>query len=173
VEVSGTANADAVQGVDVVIVTVPFAGQAAIYKDIGPHLASGAIVCDTTSPLATAVGGRASWVLTPWQGSAAEQAEALLPEGIRLAAGFHSVSAEVLNDLGRALEGDVLLAGDDEAKAAVGALVERIPNLRWVDAGPLSSARLTERLTALLVNVNRRYKVKDAGIRIVGLPGRD
>ena len=169
--VAGAENPAAVSGSDLVFVTVPYAGQAQIYRALTDHLDAGSIVCDTTSPLATAVGGRPWQVVTPWHGSAAEQAKALLPKGARLVAGFHTVSAEALAELDRDLQGDALLCGaDDEAKAAVGALAERIPNLRWGDAGDLSAARLLEPLTAILVRVNRRYGIRDSGIGITGIP---
>jgi NADPH-dependent F420 reductase len=168
-EISGTSNQEAAAGGDVVFVTVPYAGQAEIYRSIKGTLRTGALVCDTTTPLATAVGGRPWEVITPWAGSAAEQAKALLPAGVRLVAGFHTVSAEQLQALEQAVEGDVLLCGADaDAKAEVGALVDEIPDLRWVDAGSLSMARIVERLTALMVSVNRNYGVSHAGIAITG-----
>jgi 8-hydroxy-5-deazaflavin:NADPH oxidoreductase len=167
--VRGQENPAAVAGAEAVFVTVPFAGQAAIYKSIRDQIPSEAVVCDTTTPLATAVGGRATHVLRPWQGSAAEQARELLREGSRLVAGFHSVGAEPMQDLGRPVHGDVLLCGADErAKAAIGALVEEIPGLRWVDCGPLSMARVLEPLTALLISVNRRYGLTDTGVQLAG-----
>jgi NADPH-dependent F420 reductase len=167
--INGTENTRAVMHARVVFVTVPFAGQAAIYKSIRDYIPEDAVVCDTTTPLATAVGGRATHVLRPWQGSAAEQARELLGEGARLVAGFHSVGAEAMQDLERPVHGDVLLCGaDDEAKAAVGELVEKIPGLRWVDCGPLSVARILEPLTSLMISVNRRYGLRDTGIQLAG-----
>ena len=170
--VEGAANRDAAAAAEVVFVTVPYAGQAEIYRSISGALRPEAVVCDTTTPLATAVGGRPWQVLTPWEGSAAEQAGAILPRSVRLVAGFHTVSAYPLRDLERPVEGDVLLCGADaEAKAAVGGLVDRIPNLRWVDAGPLAMARIVERLTAVLVSVNRAYGIREAGVALTGRPG--
>src|SRR5262245_28335933 len=167
-EVGGAANQDAATA-DVVIVTVPFGGQAEIYRSIKDHVRADAIVVDCTSPLATAVGGRAWQVVRPWHGSAAEQARALLPEGVHVVAGFHTIAAAALRDLERPIDSDVLLAGSDAgAKAVVGSLVEQIPNLRWVDCGDLSAARIAETLTALLVSINRTYRVKDSGFRILG-----
>jgi NADPH-dependent F420 reductase len=166
--ITGTSNEDAATA-DVVLVTVPFAGQAEIYRSIRAAVKDGAVVCDATSPVASAVGRPAWQILTPWEGSAAEQAKAILPNGVRMVSGFHTLSAEALHEYDRALEGDVLLCGGDpEAKAVVGALVERLPDLRWVDAGPLSMARVIERLTALLISVNRQYGTRDAGVRLVG-----
>lgn len=167
--VDGTSNEQAAGAADLVFVTVPFAAQADIYRSIAPAIRTEAVVCDTTTPLATAVGGRPWQVLTPWAGSAAEQAKALLPAGARLVSGFHTVSAEALQDLARPMEGDVLLCGaDSEAKARVGSLVDTIRALRWVDAGPLSMARIIERLTALMVQVNRTYGLHEAGIAVTG-----
>jgi len=167
--IGGTSNEHAAAHADVVFVTVPYGGQADIYRSIKDHLAAEAIVCDTTTRLATAVGGRAGQVITPWAGSAAEQAKALLPHGARLVSGFHTVGAEPLHELDHPLEGDVLLCGaDQEAKSAVGALVDEIPDLRWVDAGPLSMARIVERMTAVMVSVNRNYGIRGAGIAVTG-----
>jgi 8-hydroxy-5-deazaflavin:NADPH oxidoreductase len=167
--VSGAENPDAVSEADVVFVTVPFAGQVAIYRSIRERVPPGAVVCDTTTPLATAVGGRPTHVLRPWQGSAAEQAQELLGDRARLVAGFHTVAAEPMQEVAHPIEGDVLLCGSDgEAKGTVGALVEKIPDLRWVDCGPLSMARILEPLTALMISVNRRYGLRDTGVQLAG-----
>jgi NADPH-dependent F420 reductase len=168
-KIEGASNEAAAAGSDLVLVTVPFAGQAEIYRSIKDALRPGAVVCDATSPLASAVGRPAWQVLTPWEGSAAEQAKAILPPTARLVSGFHTVSAEALHEYDRRLEGDVLLCGADaDAKAAVGALVDKLPDLRWVDAGTLSMARIVERLTALMISVNRVYGIRDAGVRMLG-----
>jgi NADPH-dependent F420 reductase len=170
--VDGTTNEEAAASAGVLIVTVPFGGQADIYRTIKPAVAGGSVVLDATSPLATAVGGRPWQVVRPWHGSAAEQADAILSQGVRMVAAFHTIAGEALRDLEHPLDSDVLVCGDDaEAKAVVGALVEDIPDLRWVDAGALSMARIAETMTALLVSVNRTYKLKDAGFRITGRAG--
>ena len=167
--VSGTTNEEAADRGDVIIVTVPFAGQADIYRAIKAHVAAGKIVVDCTSPLATAVGGRAWHVVRPWHGSAAEQAKAILDPGVKMVAAFHTVSGEQLQDLASPMDSDVFVCGTDkEAKAAVGELIDRIPNLRWVDAGDLTQARIVETMTALLISVNRAYKIHDAGFRVTG-----
>jgi NADPH-dependent F420 reductase len=115
------------------------------------------------------VGGRPWQVLRPWYGSAAEQARAILGDDARVVAGLHTIAAEDLQDLDNDVESDVLLCGDDaEAKARVGSLIEGIPGMRWLDCGRLEMARVTEPLTALLVSINRTYKIKDSGFRIVG-----
>ena len=167
--VQGAANIDAVPGADVVIVTVPFAGQAKTYESVKSVLTDDMVILDTTSPLATAVGGKAWEVLRPWAGSAAEQAREIVGGRPRFVAGFHTIAASALADLDRTIDSDVLLAGDDaEAVAVIGSLVDQIPGLRWVHCGGLAMARITETLTPLLISINRRYKRKDAGFRIVG-----
>jgi NADPH-dependent F420 reductase len=167
--VDGTTNEKAAQQGEVVFVTVPFAGQAEIYRAIKDPVAAGTVVVDCTSPLATAVGGRAWHVLRPWHGSAAEQAAAILDPAVRMVAAFHTIAGDALRDLGHPLESDVFVCGKDpEAKAIVGGLIEQIPVLRWVDAGDLTMARIVESMTALLVSVYRTYKVKESGFRVSG-----
>jgi NADPH-dependent F420 reductase len=174
--VDGAANEEAA-GAGVVIVTVPFEGQAETYRAIKGAVKPGTIVVDCTSPLATAVGGRAWHVVRPWHGSAAEQAKAILDPGVRIVAAFHTISGEALQDLEHEMESDVLVCGTDkEAKAVVGGLIDDIPNLGWVDAGDLTQARIAETLTALVISINRTYGIHDAGVRITGrdawgLPG--
>ncbi|MGA9159247.1 MAG: NADPH-dependent F420 reductase [Actinomycetota bacterium] len=167
-EVEGTTNEAAAEA-GVVIVTVPFGGQAEICRSIKGAVKPGTIVVDCTSPLATAVGGRAWHVVRPWHGSAAEQAKAILDPGVRMVGAFHTISGEALQDLEHEMESDVLVCGtDQEAKAVVGGVIDQIPNLRWVDAGDLTQARIAETLTALLISINRAYKIHDAGVRITG-----
>jgi NADPH-dependent F420 reductase len=173
--VEGTDNAaaaGAAGGDGVVAITVPFAAQAEIYRSIKDAVTPGAVILDATSPLATAVGGRPWQVLRPWHGSAAEQAQAILGAGARIVAGLHTIAAEALQALDHELESDVLVCGDDaEGKARVGSLLEDIPGLRWVDCGRLEMARVAEPLTALLISINRTYRIKDSGFRIVGREG--
>ena len=166
--VDGTTNQEAAS-TEVAFVTVPFEGQAEIYRSIKDRVRPGSIVVDCTSPLATAVGGRAWHVVRPWHGSAAEQAKAILDPAVRIVAAFHTIPGESLQDLEHDMESDVLVCGSDAAaKATVGGLIDEIPNLRWVDAGDLTQARITETLTALMISINRRYKIRDAAIRITG-----
>ena len=166
--VDGTTNEQAAAA-EVAFVTVPFEGQAEIYRSIKGRVRPGAVVVDCTSPLATAVGGRAWHVVRPWHGSAAEQARAILDPAVRIVAAFHTIAGESLQDLEHDMESDVLVCGSDvDAKATVGGLIDQIPYLRWVDAGDLTQARITETLTALMISINRRYKIRDAAIRITG-----
>ena len=167
--VDGDVNAGSVVGKAVVFVTVPFEGQAMIYGAIKDAVGPDAVVCDCTSPLMAAVGGRASHVLRPWHGSAAEFAKTLLPRGTRLVAAFHTIAAEPLRDLAHPVDSDALVMGDDaDAKALVGRLITDIPDMRWTDCGGLQMARIAEGITPLLISINFRYKIHDSGFRLTG-----
>lgn len=167
--VEGGSNPDVVPGADVVIVAVPYPGQAEIYRSILPNLEERTIVIDCTVPLASEVGGKPTRVLGVWEGSAAQQARELIGRKFHLASGFHTVMAGAL---GAAEEvGDVLVCGDKEAREGARKLVEMLPGARFVDCGPLDQARILESLTALLIGINLRYKLDPgAGIRITRLP---
>lgn len=166
--IDGAENAASVAGASVVFVTVPFAGQAMIYQAISASLGEGTIVCDATSPLMAAVGGRASHAIRPWHGSAAEFAKTLIPKHVRLVAAFHTVAADVLRDLEHPVDSDAFVMGDDaDAKAVVGSLIGDIPGMRWVDCGGLQMARIAETLTPLLISINSRYKT-ESGFRLTG-----
>lgn len=170
-DVSGLANPEAAAAADVVVLSVPFASQAATLKSIKDALREGALLVDVTVPLATAVGGRPTRTVAVWQGSAAQQAAELVPAGVRVVSALHTVSAAHLADLDHAFDEDALICGDDAgAKRQVAELIGLIPGLRAVDCGKLEMARLTEQLTPLLISINVRHKVS-AGIRIAGLPG--
>lgn len=167
--VKGLENSEAAAASDVVVVTVPFAGQAPIYRSIADGIREDAVVIDCTVPVAAAVGARVTHTLGVWEGSAAQQAASLLDRGV-LCAAFHTLAAGALVDIDTTMEGDVLACGTKVAKEVVRGLVEAIPNLRFVDAGPLENARIIEPITALLIGINRRYKTDRAGIHITGLP---
>ena len=171
--VEGMNNAKAAAQASVVVLAVPFPGQAAILKSIRDALKEapeGTILVDTTVPLAATVGGRPTRLVGVWQGSAAEQARELVPDKTPVLAAFHNLSAEALQDLSAALDCDILVCGDDEpAKQKLFPLIQLIDGLQPVDAGPLEIARITEAITALLISVNRRHKVKHSGIRITGV----
>ena len=168
--VEGAVNPEAAAKASFVVVSVPFPAQAEILKSIRGSLKD-SIVVDTTVPLAATVGGKPTRTVGVWQGSAAEQARELVPAAIPVLAAFHNVSAEAVQNLSQPLDCDVLVCGDDAAaKDRLFPLIQLIPGLRPVDAGPLEMARIVESITALLLSLNRRYKVHHAGLRITGLP---
>lgn len=171
--VEGLPNDEAARRGTIAFVCVPFRAQSETYNNLRDVLEDGQLVVDCTSPVAAAVSGRATRSLGVWQGSAGQQAQEMVPDGVTVVSGLHSVSAPLLADLESDLDEDVLICGDRRAdKARVAALVERISGLRAVNAGALETARIVEQLTPLLISVNVRYKAR-AGIRITGLPNDD
>jgi NADPH-dependent F420 reductase len=167
---TGLGNAAAAAASEVVILSVPFRHQSETLHNLREVLREGQLLVDATVPLAAAVGGRATRTLGVWQGSAAQQAQEMVPEGVTVLSALHTVSAAALRDLDHALDEDVLLAGDRRAdKQRAAALIDAIDGLRCVDCGRLEMARITEQLTALMISVNTRYRTR-AGVRITGLP---
>jgi NADPH-dependent F420 reductase len=165
----GLDNGAAAERSEVLFLTVPFRSQSETLTNLSNHLREGQILVDATVPLAAAVSGKATRMLGVWQGSAAQQAAEMVPPGVRVVSALHTVSAEMLRDLDHELDEDVLVCGRKADKAPVIELIDRIPGLRCVDAGPLENARTVESLTALLIGINARYKTH-AGIRITGVP---
>ncbi len=169
-KIEGTDNATAVAQCEVIVLTVPFSGHAALLKQLKPCWKAGQILIDTTVPLAAAVGGAPSRMLGVWQGSAAQQTRELVPASIAVAAAFHNVSAELLSQDGP-VDCDILVCSDDEtARQVASELATKIPGARPLNGGKLENARIVESLTALLIGLNARYKVHTAGIRFTGLP---
>ena len=163
--VTGVANADAAAGADVVFLVFPFDGQAATLPGLAGAI-GGKVVVDVVNPLGW--DERGAYPLDVPEGSAAEQAQALLP-GARVTAAFHHAPPRLLADLDREVETDVLVVGDDpEARALVIQLADQIPGCRGIDAGPLRLARQLEGLTAVIVGINRRYRIH-AGVRVTRL----
>ena len=171
-QVEGLENAAAAQRGPIVLLTVPLRAQSETLTNLKGVLSDGQILVDCTVPLAAALSGKATRTIGVWQGSAAQQAQEMVPEGVTVVSALHTVSAVTLAD-GSELDEDILICGDRKAdKARVAALIERIEGLRAVNAGPLEMARIVETLTSMLIAINSRYKAH-AGIRITGLPESD
>ena len=172
-EVEGMLNEEAAKQAEIVFLTVPFRAQSENLNNLREALQPGQILVDCTVPLAAAVSGKATRSLGVWQGSAAQQAQEMVPDGVTVVAALHTVGAPTLADPEAELDEDVLVCGDRKAdKARVAALIELIPGLRAVNAGPLEMARIVEQLTPLLISINVRYKAH-AGIKLTGLPDGD
>src|SRR5688500_12875836 len=172
-EIEGMSNAEAARQGPVVILTVPFRAQSENLTNLKDSLEPGQLLVDCTVPLAAAVSGKATRTLGVWQGSAAQQAQEMVPDGVTVIAALHTVSAPVLGDLDADLGEDVLVCGNRKAdKARAVELVERIDGLRCVNAGTLEMSRIVEQLTPMLISINSRYKTH-AGIRITGLRDAD
>ncbi|MFF3439669.1 NADPH-dependent F420 reductase [Streptosporangium sp. NPDC002721] len=164
--VRGADNATVAAEADVVIVAIPWDGHRSTLESLRSELA-GKIVVDCVNPLGFDKQG--AYALPVEEGSAAQQAAAVLPDS-RVVAAFHHVSAVLLLDPEVAeITLDVLVAGDDrEATDTVQALAARIPGVRGVYAGRLRNAHQVEALTANLISINRRYKAH-AGLRVTDI----
>jgi NADPH-dependent F420 reductase len=167
--VTGMENSVACAAASLLVLTVPFEGQATLLKQLKPAIRPGSILIDATVALAAGIGGRASRTIGVWQGSAAQQAAELVPKGVSVAAAFHNLSAELLN--GDAdIDCDVIVCSDDPSASQLArTLAAKIPGVRAIDGGKLENARILEQITALLIGLNIRHK-GHAGIRITGLP---
>jgi NADPH-dependent F420 reductase len=164
--VSGALNAGAAEQADVVIAAIPWDGHKELLASLAAQLA-GKIVVDCVNPMG--FDGKGAYALPVPEGSAAQQAAAVLPDSTVVGA-FHHVSAELLLDPGvEDLDLDVLVLGEDrQATDLVAALASRIPGVRGVYGGRLRNCGQVEALTANLVSINRRYKAH-AGIRITDI----
>ncbi len=161
--IQGVTNEAAVKAADLCVITVPYEAQGPTLIGLREAL-QGKILIDVTVPLKPP---KVSWVSVPPGGSAGQEAQAILGEGVRVVSAFQNVSATHLAE--DHIECDVLICGDDkEAKAEAIALAEAA-GLRGIDAGPLQNAVVVEGLTAVLIGINIRHKVKGAGIKLTGI----
>nr|MBN1229250.1 NADPH-dependent F420 reductase [Anaerolineae bacterium] len=161
----GMTNEDAAQRADVIVLTVPYAAHKPTLESVKDHV-QGKVLVDVTVPLNPP---KVTRVQLPGGRTAAEEAQALLGDGVKVVSAFQNISASHLKDLDHAIDCDVLITGDDaEAKQGVIELAEAA-GMRGINAGPLANAIVAESLTPLLIGLNKRYKVPGAGIRITGI----
>lgn len=171
-EVEGLENGEAAKRGPIVFLTVPFRAQSETLTNLKEALSEGQLLVDCTVPLAAAISGKATRTVGVWQGSAAQQAQEMAPDGVTVVSALHTVSAPSMASDDE-LDEDVLICGNRKAdKARVAEIIELIDGLRVVNAGPLDQAKIVEPLTALLIGINSRYKTH-AGIKITGLPEED
>lgn len=171
-EVEGLENGEAAKRGPIVFLTVPFRAQSETLTNLKEALSEGQLLVDCTVPLAAAISGKATRTVGVWQGSAAQQAQEMAPDGVTVVSALHTVSAPSMAGDDE-LDEDVLICGNRKAdKARVAEIIELIDGLRVVNAGPLDQAKIVEPLTALLIGINSRYKTH-AGIKITGLPEED
>jgi NADPH-dependent F420 reductase len=172
-DVTGLVNPEAAAANELVFLCVPLRNQAENLVNLRDALRPGQLLVDATVPLAAPLGGKATRTIGIWQGSCAQQAQEMVPDGVRVVSALHTVGGPNLQDLDHALDEDVLICGNKrDDKRRVARVIESIEGLRCVDAGPLEMARLVEPLTALLIGINGRYRTH-AGIRVTGLPAGD
>ncbi len=164
--VSGLGNADAARAADIVVLSVPYEAHAATLDAIA-DATQGKILIDVTAPLDPKNKKKALHVP---EGSAAQAAQLKLGPNVRVVAAFQNISYTHLTNLHEDLGCDVLVCGDDkEAKKQVIELA-KAAGMAAFDAGPIENAVVAEGLTAVLINVNIAFKIKNAGIQITGVP---
>ncbi|HXG42781.1 MAG TPA: NADPH-dependent F420 reductase [Dehalococcoidia bacterium] len=164
-KVKGGLNAEACREGDIIFVTVPYEAHHDTLASLA-DLIDEKILVDVVVPLQ--FGGHGVRALSVPEGSAAEQARALVPRA-KVVSGFHHLDATLLQNVEKPMQGDVIICSDHRsAKRKVMELAEKIAYLRAVDGGVLANSRYLEEWTALLLNINRIYKAR-TGVRIVGI----
>jgi len=170
-DIVGLENADATLRGPIVILSIPFEHTAGTVKHVASALAPGQIVVSMAVPLATAIGDGVARTIGVWQGSCAELVKSLVPDGVHVVSAFQNVSAHRLQQLTEPVECDIVVSGARDSRKTVMDLCRLVPGLRALDGGPLANARIVEGITALMIGINRRYKLPEGtGIRFTGLP---
>lgn len=163
--VRGASATDAAADAEIVLMTVPYAGQQATALSIRDQL-QGKILIDATVPLTPPKVGT---VQLPSGGSAVAALQAELGDTVRVVAAFQNVSAHHLRDLDHAVDCDVLVCGNDAAACETVVALAQDIGLRGIHAGPVANAAAVEAMTSLLITINRRYKSSGSGVRITGI----
>lgn len=163
--VSGADNASAAQAAEIVVLTVPYAAHQSTLESV-KDACQGKVFVDVTVPL---VPPKVSRVQMPAAGSASQEAQNILGDGVKVVTAFQNIGAEHLKDPAHPIDCDVLVCGDDkDAKASIIGLANDAGMQAW-DAGPLANAVVVEGMTSVLIGLNIKHKVKASGIRITGI----
>ena len=162
--IMGESNMEAAKLGAVVVLALPASGLATTLPEVSDACRDKVVI---STVVALAFGGPRLYAPPP-AGSSAEEAQGLLP-GAKVVAAFHHIAAHELAETDHPIECDLLLCGDDQAAKDTVAEFGRSMGLRPIDVGPLSNAGLLEGITAVLATINRRYKLKNSGIKITGL----
>lgn len=165
--IAGGDNEAVAREAEVIVLSVPYKAQQPTLEAVREAVA-GKVVISVVVPLQPP---KVSHVWRPEAGSAAQEAQAFLGEATRVVAAFQNISAELLPDPNAHVDCDVLICGDRKEDKAVAIELSEAAGLRGIDAGPLQNASVVEGLTALLIGINIRNKVKHSGIRITGIGG--
>ena len=163
--IGGDSNAGAAAAADVIVLSVPYSSQTGILEQIRAGC-RGKTVVSVVVPLKPP---RVSRLWRPKGGSAAEEAQALLGEEARVVAAFQNISATHLRELDHTVDCDILVTGDDKEAKQTAIELARAAGMRGIDAGPLLNSSVSEGLTAVLIGINIRNKVKGSGIRVTGV----
>jgi hypothetical protein len=162
--IQGAENGDAARFADVVVLSVPYAAHGDTLTSVKEALA-GKVLIDVTVPMHPTDFLR---VAVPAGGSASKEAQAIVGDAAKVVTAFQNISATHLKKLDATIDCDVLVCGDDAAAKDVGMQLVTDAGMRPWDAGPLDNAVVVEGLTPILLGINKRHKVKGAGIRITG-----
>lgn len=163
--VTGKANEDAAKEAGIVVLSVPYSAHAKTLESVAPHL-DGKILIDITVPIAPP---DVSTVTIPEGLSAAQEAQSMLGDGVRVVSAFQNVSYVKIKNPDTYVDCDVLVSGDDQAAKEDVILLIEGAGMRGVDVGPLANAIVAESLTPVLLYINKKYGAKGAGIRITGI----
>ena len=167
--VQGMDNHSLIEACEILFLTVPYIHSRQVISEYQKELSQDQILVDVTVPIVFDKGPR---LVDLGAQSGAEHLQGLLPSGPAVVAAFKTLPARLLCEVGSPLDCDEFVCSDSsEAKSRVLELVGTIPSLRWIDAGPLRYSRSLEAITLLEIGLNRRYKVHDSRVRIVGLEG--
>lgn len=164
--ISGMTNGDAARVCDVAVLTVPYAAQNALLETLKGTLQGKTLINVNVAMKPPKV----AQVYIPPEGSASEQAQAILGPGVDVVAAFQNVGAHTLEDPNHPIACDVLICGDKKTAKAIAIQLAEDIGTRGIDAGPLLNAKVVEGLTSILIGINIRYKVPGSGIHITGLP---
>ncbi|ENN96798.1 NADPH-dependent F420 reductase [Methanocaldococcus villosus KIN24-T80] len=166
-EIKGLENKDAAKEGEIVIISIPYEHILSTIKELKDEL-KGKIVVSIAVPLATAIGDNPTRLLYPPDGSVAEMIQKVLKDS-KVVSAFQNISAKILSDLDSEIECDILVCGDyEDAKKVVIDLINKM-GARAIDCGNLEKSRIIEGITALLIAINKKYKIDRAGIKITGI----
>ncbi|MBN1247853.1 MAG: NADPH-dependent F420 reductase [Anaerolineae bacterium] len=164
----GMANPEAAAACDIAVLTVPYSAQNALLESLVEPL-QGKPLINVNVALKPPKVAR---VYIPAEGSASEQAQAILGDGVTVVAAFQNVSADQLDDPDSPIDCDVLVCGDSKTAKQIAIELSEDLGTRGIDAGPLVNAKAVEAMTSVLIGINIRYRVHGSGIRITGLEGK-
>lgn len=161
----GLANEEAIAQADIAVLTVPYSAHTATLTGL-KDLLKGKILIDVTVPL---VPPKVSHVVVPEGGSAGQEAQAILGDDVPVVSAFQNIGAGHLEDPRHPIDCDVLVCGNSKAAKEEAIALANAAGMRGIDAGPLQNAVVVEGLTAVLIGINARHKIKAAGIKITGI----
>ncbi|MCJ7552141.1 MAG: NADPH-dependent F420 reductase, partial [Anaerolineae bacterium] len=167
-EIRGMANPDAAAACEVAVITVPYGAQNALLETLREPLQSKVLVSVNVAMKPPKV----ARVFIPPEGSASEQAQAILGDGVTVVAAFQNISASELEHADTPIDCDVLVCGNKKAAKRIAIALAEDIGTRGIDAGALVNAKAIEAMTSVLIGINIRYKIHGAGIRITGLEGK-